>query len=135
MPPAQPPIGRAPAGAARAVSRAFDEALVAAGGSPPTSLVLLWLRTGPVADQREPAAGVRGATPTHHLDAVEADGPFTRRRDPASRRAHVGEPTAAGEAAFPRLPAEHGARPRAGFADAEPDLLREPPGRRADATA
>jgi MarR family transcriptional regulator for hemolysin len=87
------------------VSRAFDDALAEAGGSLPIWLVLLNLKTRSVANQRELAAavGVREATLTHHLNAIEADGLLTRRRDEANRRIHVVELTAAGEAAFLRL--------------------------------
>jgi MarR family transcriptional regulator for hemolysin len=87
------------------VSRAFDEALAEAGGSLPMWLVLLNLKTRQVANQRELAAavGVREATLTHHLNAMEADGLLTRRRDEANRRIHVVELTEAGEAGFLRL--------------------------------
>jgi DNA-binding transcriptional MocR family regulator len=36
--------------------------------------------------------GIQGATLTHHLNAMEADGVVTRRRDPTNRRVHVVEP-------------------------------------------
>jgi MarR family transcriptional regulator for hemolysin len=60
---------------------------------------------GQVANQRElaGAVGIREATLTHHLNAMESDGLLTRRRDPANRRVHVVELTEAGEAAFARL--------------------------------
>jgi MarR family transcriptional regulator for hemolysin len=84
------------------MSRAFDEALVAAGGSLPVWLVLLNLKIRPRANQRELAAavGIREATLTHHLNALEAGGLLTRRRDDSNRRVHVVELTDAGEAAF-----------------------------------
>jgi MarR family transcriptional regulator for hemolysin len=87
------------------VSRAFDDALAEAGGSLPGWLVLLNLKTQSVANQRELAAavGVREATLTHHLNALEAGGLLTRRRDETNRRIHVVELTEAGEAAFLRL--------------------------------
>lgn len=105
MRPAQVPIGLALARAARLVSRAFDEALAAAGGSLPVWLVLLNVKAGAVANQRTlaEAVGVREATLTHHLNAMEADGLLTRRRHDTNRRIHVVELTAAGEAAFVRL--------------------------------
>lgn len=105
MRPAQVPIGLALARAARLVSRAFDEALAAAGGSLPVWLVLLNVKAGAVANQRTlaEAVGVREATLTHHLNAMEADGLLTRRRHETNRRIHVVELTAAGEAAFVRL--------------------------------
>jgi MarR family transcriptional regulator for hemolysin len=100
--PARAPIGLHVARAARAVSRAFDDALGEAGGSLPVWLVLLNLKTRRVANQRELAAavGVREATLSHHLNAMETDGLLTRRRDPANRRIHVVELTRAGETAF-----------------------------------
>ena len=87
------------------MSRTFDDALAEAGGSLPMWLVLLNLKTRSVANQRELAAavGVREATLTHHLNAMEAEGLLTRQRDKANRRIHVVELTEAGEAAFLRL--------------------------------
>jgi MarR family transcriptional regulator for hemolysin len=104
--PRTPPIGLHLSAAARLVSRAFDEALGEAGGSMPVWLVLLNLKIRrQVANQRELAAavGIREATLTHHLNAMEADGLLTRRRDPGNRRVHLVELTEAGEAAFARL--------------------------------
>jgi MarR family transcriptional regulator for hemolysin len=68
-------------------------------------LILLNVKTGRVANQRELAEGVgiREATLTHHLNAMEADGLITRRRDERNRRIHVVALTDAGEAAFVRL--------------------------------
>ena len=89
--PAQTPIGLHLAQAARVVSRAFDDALAGAGGSVPVWLVLLNLKLRPQASQRvlAEAIGVREATLTHHLNAMEAEGLLTRRRDPANRRVHI----------------------------------------------
>jgi MarR family transcriptional regulator, transcriptional regulator for hemolysin len=103
--PASVPIGLQLAHAARAVSRAFDEALGEAGGSLPVWLVLLNVKTRQAANQRElaRAVGIREATLTHHLNAMEASGLLTRQRDPANRRIHVVELTEAGEEAFVRL--------------------------------
>ncbi|HEV3066505.1 MAG TPA: MarR family winged helix-turn-helix transcriptional regulator [Streptosporangiaceae bacterium] len=105
MRPARTPIGLELARSARTVSRAFDEALAKAGGSLPVWLVLLNLKTGQVSSQRElaEAVGVREATLTHHLNAMDAQGLVTRARDPANRRIHIVELTPAGEAAFLRL--------------------------------
>ncbi len=127
--PTQVPIGLELAGVARDVGRAFDAALARAGGSRPTWLVLLALKGRPTANQRELAAavGIQDATLTHHLNGMEADGLLTRRRDPANRRVHVVELTAAGEEAFQRLRAvaqEYDSRLRAGLTDAELDVLR-----------
>jgi len=99
------PLGRLLTTTARDVGRAFDAALAAAGGSRSTWLVLLALITRPAASQRELAdeVGIQGATLTHHLDGMEADGLLTRRRDPSNRRVHLVELTDAGRAAFGRL--------------------------------
>ena len=105
-PPRTPPIGLRLSAAARVVSRAFDEALGEAGGSLPVWLVLLNVKARRAAgNQRElaDAVGIREATLTHHLNAMEAEGLLTRRRDPENRRVHVVELTEAGEAAFARL--------------------------------
>jgi len=128
--PQQTPIGLELAGVARDVGRAFDTALSAAGGSRPTWLVLLALKSRPTANQRELAAavGIQGATLTHHLNGMEGDGLLTRRRDPANRRVHVVELTGAGEEMFHRLrvvAGEHDARLRSGFDAAEIDALRD----------
>jgi MarR family transcriptional regulator for hemolysin len=90
---------------ARLVTRAFDEALAEAGGSVPMWLVLLNLKIGRAANQRElaEAVGVTEATLTHHLNAMETSGLLTRRRDRENRRIHVVELTEAGETAFLRL--------------------------------
>jgi MarR family transcriptional regulator for hemolysin len=105
MRPARTPIGLELARAARTVSRAFDDALAEAGGSLPVWLVLLNLKTRQLSSQRDlaEAVGVREATLTHHLNAMDGHGLVTRTRDPANRRVHVVELTPAGEAAFIRL--------------------------------
>ena len=65
-------------------------------------LVLLNLKIRRPSNQRELAAavGVREATLTHHLNAMDSDGLITRRRDTTNRRAHIVELTNAGEEAF-----------------------------------
>ncbi len=105
MQPPATPIGLRLTQVSRAVSRAFDDALAAAGGSLPVWLVVLNLKTRSLANQRElaEAMGIREATLTHHLNAMEASGLVTRRRDPANRRIHVVALTTAGEEAFVRL--------------------------------
>ena len=128
MRPARPPIGLELARAARTVSRAFDEALAQAGGSLPIWLILLNLKTRQVSSQRElaEAVGVREATLTHHLNALDTRGLVTRTRDPANRRVHVVELTPAGEAAFLRLrdaAAAFDRRLRDGLTDADLDTL------------
>src|ERR1700734_2417804 len=88
---AQPPVGLHLASAARVVRRAFDEALAQSGGSLPVWLVLLNLKVRRPANQRQlaEAVGVREATLTHHLNAMDAEGLITRRRDAANRRIQV----------------------------------------------
>lgn len=104
-PPATPPIGLHLARSAKAVSRAFDDALAVAGGSLPSWLVLISLETRQLGNQRElaDAVGIRGATLTRHLDGMEAAGLVVRRRDPANRRIQRVEITEAGEAAFGQM--------------------------------
>lgn len=99
------PIGLRLNQAARAVERAFDEALAAAGGTLPFWLILLNLKIRKPANQRElaEAVGVREATLTHHLNAMDARGLITRTRDAANRRVQVVTLTEAGEAAFLQL--------------------------------
>jgi len=126
--PARRPIGLALARTAKAVSRAFDAALAEAGGSLPVWLVLLSLKTRQLGTQRElaDAVGVQGATLTHHLNGMEANGLLTRRRDPANRRVHLVELTPAGEELFHRLRGAavwHDERVRAGFGDDELSTL------------
>ena len=123
-PPVSPPLGRHLARTAREITRAFDEALAAAGGSQPVWLVLISLKTRPLASQRElaEAVGIKEATLTHHLNAMDASGLITRRRDPANRRVHLVELTPAGEEAFVRMRQAAFAfndRLRAGFAEEE----------------
>ena len=103
--PERPPIGLLLARAAKSVSRAFDDALAEAGGSLPVWLVLISLKSRPLGNQRELAGvvGIREATLTHHLNAMDVQGLVTRRRDPANRRVHLVELTEAGETLFLRL--------------------------------
>ena len=99
------PIGLRLAQTARAVERAFDEALAAAGGTLPVWLILLNLKVRKPDNQRElaEAVGVREATLTHHLNAMDTRGLITRTRDTANRRVQVVALTEAGEATFVRL--------------------------------
>ena len=105
MRPARTPIGLQLTQASRAVSRAFDDALGAAGGSLPVWLVLISLKTQNLASQRElaEAMGIREATLTHHLTSMESSGLISRRRAAANRRIQVVELTAAGNEMFDRL--------------------------------
>jgi MarR family transcriptional regulator, transcriptional regulator for hemolysin len=129
MRPARPPLGPHLARAARTVSRAFDEALAGAGGSLPLWQVLVNLKANPTSSQREiaDAMGVTEATLTHHLNAMDADGLLTRRRDPDNRRVHVVELTERGEEVFLRLRGVAMAfdkRLRRGTTEAEVEQLR-----------
>src|SRR3984885_413914 len=99
------PIGLRLNQTSRVVERAFDEALAEAGGTLPIWLILLNLKIRKPANQRElaEAVGVREATLTHHLNAMEVRGLIARTRDAANRRVQVVTLTEAGEAAFGRL--------------------------------
>jgi MarR family transcriptional regulator, transcriptional regulator for hemolysin len=103
--PAHQPLGLYLTRVSRTVSRAFDDVLAEAGGSLPVWLVLISLKSGRLASQRElaEAVGVQGATLTHHLNTMESAGLVTRRRDPANRRLHLVELTPVGDALFLRL--------------------------------
>ena len=103
--PVRQPLGLHLAQVAKVVGRAFDDALAEAGGSLPVWLVLISLKSRQAASQRQvaEAAGIQGATLTHHLNAMESAGLVTRRRDPANRRVHVVELTPAGDALFLHL--------------------------------
>lgn len=103
--PTTEPIGLQLTRTAKAVSRAFDDALAEVGGSLPMWLVLVSLKSRRHGAQRELAAavGIEGPTLTHHLNRMEASGLVTRRRDPANRRVHRVELTESGEATFARL--------------------------------
>jgi MarR family transcriptional regulator for hemolysin len=123
-PPFPTPIGLRLANVAKAVGRAFDDALAAAGGSRPFWLILISLKTRRVSNQRElaRAVGIEGATLTHHLDAMESDGLVKRRRDPANRRVQVVELTEHGESAFHGMRGvamDFDRRLRAGISDSE----------------
>lgn len=104
-PPDGPPLGLLLATTAKTVARAFDDALAEAGGSRPTWLILLTLKTQPVENQRQlaEAVGIGGATLTHHLDKLERNGLVSRSRDQDNRRIQRVGLTDAGEAAFLRL--------------------------------
>ena len=106
------------------MSRAFDDALAQAGGSVPVWLVLISLKSQQLRNQRElaEAVGIREATLTHHLNAMDEQGLITRRRDPANRRVHLVELNELGEAAFHRMRGAAVAfdeKLRAGFSDDE----------------
>ena len=99
------PIGLHVQRVAKLLNRAFEDELAAAGGSLPTWLILLSLKSGRPETQRElaKAVGIQGATMTHHLDALERSGLVTRTRDPSNRRVQRVELTKEGDATFDRL--------------------------------
>ena len=103
--PAREPLGLYLTRVSRVLSRAFDDSLAEAGGSLPVWLVLISLKSGQLASQRElaDAVGIQGATLTHHLNAMESAGLVTRRRDPENRRLHLVELTPQGDALFFRM--------------------------------
>ena len=122
------PIGLQLSQAARIVSRAFEDALGAAGGTLPVWLILLNLKIHKPGNQHELAekVGIREATLTHHLNAMDSGGLVTRTRGPANRRIQVVELTEAGEAAFTRLQQAaiaFDARLRAGLGEDDLDAL------------
>ena len=126
--PSTQPIGLQLSRTAKVVSRAFDDALAAAGGSLPTWLVMVSLKAERHGMQRDlaSAVGIEGPTLTHHLNRMEATGLVRRTRDPENRRVHRVELTAAGEAEFHRLRRTVGAfdrRLRHGLAAKEIALL------------
>jgi MarR family transcriptional regulator, transcriptional regulator for hemolysin len=103
--PPTPPLGLALARTARVVTAAFDRTLAEAGGSAAAWQVLLLVRTGEWGTQSRmaEAMGVTAATLTHHLNALEAQGLVTRRRDEGNRRVQRVELTSEGAALFDRL--------------------------------
>jgi MarR family transcriptional regulator for hemolysin len=103
--PGTEPIGLELVRTARLVSRAFDDALAEAGGSLPSWLILLSLKTRRHETQRElaEAVGVEGPTLTHHLNRLESEGLVSRSRLPDNRRVQRVELTESGEAAFFRM--------------------------------
>jgi MarR family transcriptional regulator for hemolysin len=118
------PIGLRLNQAARAVGRAFDDALAEAGGSLPVWLILLNLKIRRPGTQRQlaDAVGIREATLTHHLNAMDADGLITRTRDAANRRVHIVTLTEKGDQLFLALRATamtFDAKLRTGLADSD----------------
>lgn len=101
----RPPIGMNLARTAKLVAQAFDAALAEVGGTLPVWVTLLSVKSKELANQRELAGmiGIQGATLTHHLNAMEAQGLLTRRRDPQNRRVHQVALTETGEALFEKL--------------------------------
>ena len=124
-----PPLGVAVDATAKALSRAFDAALAAAGGSRPVWLVLAAVTSTDPRTQGELAAavGVRQPTLSSHLDGMERAGLVTRTRDAGNRRVQRVAVTEAGGALFLRLrraAAAFEGRLRAGLDDEDVATLR-----------
>src|ERR1700733_2139281 len=87
------PIGLRLGQAARTVERAFAGALGEGGGPLPVWLILLNLKISKPANQRElaEAVGVREATLTHHLNAMDTGGLVPTTPAAANRRIRLGE--------------------------------------------
>jgi MarR family transcriptional regulator for hemolysin len=92
------PLGRQLVFTAKAMREAFEDALIAAGGSLASWIVLGALaERGPVS-QAALASHVHleGATITHHVDRLEGAGLVARRLDPEDRRVRILELTPTG---------------------------------------
>ncbi|HEY3186923.1 MAG TPA: MarR family winged helix-turn-helix transcriptional regulator [Solirubrobacteraceae bacterium] len=129
-PPVVPPIGLRLARTARVVTNAFERAMAEAGGTAAAWQVLVLVRSeqwGTQARMAE-AMGITGATLTHHLNALEAQGLVRRWREASNRRVQRVALTAEGEALFDRLrevAVRHDARLRSGLTDEETAQLAE----------
>ena len=129
MHPTGVPIGLQLAHSAKAVSRAFNDALAEVGGSVPTWFVLTHLTGEEWRTQQElaRALGIEGPTLTRHLDSLEQEGRVARRRDPNDRRAVRVELTDAGHelhAALLRAVIAFNKRLLSGLSEAEIEELR-----------
>ena len=104
-PPVLPPIGLRLSRTAHTASQAFERAMAEAGGSASAWQVLLLVRSGQMATQSKlaEAMGISGATMTHHLNALEAQGLVRRWREDGNRRVQRVELTDEGAALFDRL--------------------------------
>jgi MarR family transcriptional regulator, transcriptional regulator for hemolysin len=127
-PPVLPPIGLRLARTAHAVSQAFERAMAEAGGSASAWQVLLLVRTGEWGTQARiaEAMGITGATLTHHLNGLEAQGLVRRWRDATNRRVQRVELTNAGAELFERLrevAVAHDERLRSHLTEAEAEQL------------
>ena len=123
-----PPLGLRLARTAHTVSQAFERAMAEAGGSASAWQVLLLVRSGEWGTQARiaEAMGVTGATLTHHLNGLEAQGLVRRWRDAENRRVQRVELTDAGAELFERLrevALEHDQRLRSHLSDQEAEQL------------
>lgn len=129
-PPAQPPIGLRLARTARVVTQAFERAMAAAGGSASAWQVLVIVRSEQWGTQAKiaEAMGITGATLTHHLNALEAQGLVRRWRESSNRRVQRVALTDEGVALFDRLrgvAVRHDRRLRSRLSDEEVAQLGE----------
>jgi MarR family transcriptional regulator, transcriptional regulator for hemolysin len=125
-----PPLGLRLARTARVVTQAFERAMAKAGSSASTWQVLLLVRSRQWGTQTlmAEAMGITGATLTHHLNALEAQGLVRRWREPGNRRVQQVELTDEGEALFDRLrrvAVRHDERLRALLSDDEAQRLAD----------
>src|SRR5829696_6852346 len=129
MTPAEESLGLLLSRVAKELNRAFDDVLVAAGGSTPIWQVLHALAAGDHRTQADLAIaiGVRQPTLTHHLDAMERGGLVTREREDGNRRVQRVTVTESGRQLFLRLrraAASFDGRLRAGLDDGDVAELR-----------
>jgi MarR family transcriptional regulator for hemolysin len=129
-PPARPPIGLELSRTARVVTNAFERSMAQAGGSASAWQVLVLVRSGQWGTQSAmaKAMGITGATLTHHLNALEAQGLVRRWREASNRRVQQVALTEAGEALFDRLRSvavRHDERLRSTLSDVEVEQLGE----------
>jgi MarR family transcriptional regulator for hemolysin len=129
-PPIETPIGLRLARTARAVTQAFERSMTEAGGSAAAWQVLLLVRSANWGNQAQmaQAMGITGATLTHHLNALEAQGLVHRWREAGNRRVQRTALTPAGEELFGRLRSvavQHDERLRTRLTDDQISLLGE----------
>jgi MarR family transcriptional regulator, transcriptional regulator for hemolysin len=105
MRPNGPPLGLLLATTAKAVGRAFNNALAESSGSIPIWLILNALKSEPRRSQLDlaRAVGIESPTLTRHLDGMERAGLVRRQRSTPDRRAIQVELTRAGHALHGRL--------------------------------
>ena len=99
------PIGIALWETTQRVMRAFDKTLAEFGGNRPVWFVFLALDEADRPTQRElaRAVGIREATLSHHISALEARGLVIRERDDNDRRVQRIAFTPAGRESFERM--------------------------------
>ena len=123
------PLGRDIVFLAKEIRIAFEDALVRAGGSLGTWIVLSALSRGGLVPQKVLASHVHidGATMTHHIDRLEQQGLVRRLVHSGDRRVRHVEPTAKGRRLHAKLLAvaeEFDALTVAGLDEAEQAELR-----------